>query len=402
MPDRITRLSIAGMRTLAGVDLALDGLSVLIGENGAGKSTIVEACEILRLASSGTFVEQLYQFHDGPGALLRHGSTRLKLGIRLEGGDEPIEYGFEFERRGDGVGIADEWLELPALPGQGSGRRLIVRNHAVSKVHDVSRGLVDVPVDDQRLALTAFGVMPPHPAFARVAAALSSVSVHLPFDTTPQWAARRVGRQTPLREPATLQRRDSLSLLGVDLALAYHTLRNELPRQHWEQTLLAVRMGLGHDVDDVVSPPGASGGSIGIAVRYRTSPLPIPGFALSDGTLAFLAFVALFRLPRDRALVVFDEPETHLHPELLMRVLGFFEAMSADHPVVLATHSDRLLDGLTAPADSVVLCALDRDRATQLVRPDAEELARWADRYRGIGDIRAAGHAASVMRRTVP
>jgi predicted ATPase len=87
------------------------------------------------------------------------------------------------------------------------------------------------------------------------------------------------------------------------------------------------------------------------------------------------------------------------HPELLMRALDFFEAMARDRPVLLATHSGRLLDGLSEPARGVVLCELSEDRRTRLVRPDEGALARWLDRYRGLGDLRGAGHQASVMTR---
>ncbi len=55
------------------------------------------------------------------------------------------------------------------------------------------------------------------------------------------------------------------------------------------------------------------------------------------------------------------------------------------------------LPSLTDPARSVVLCELDEDRATRLVRPDPKALERWLQRYRGIGDIRSAGHEASIM-----
>lgn len=36
MEDRITQLRVDGLRTLADVTLDLDGLSVLVGENGVG------------------------------------------------------------------------------------------------------------------------------------------------------------------------------------------------------------------------------------------------------------------------------------------------------------------------------------------------------------------------------
>ena len=48
--DRITQLRIAGMRTIRDLVLDLRGLTVLIGDNGTGKSSILEATELLRQA----------------------------------------------------------------------------------------------------------------------------------------------------------------------------------------------------------------------------------------------------------------------------------------------------------------------------------------------------------------
>jgi hypothetical protein len=58
--------------------------------------------------------------------------------------------------------------------------------------------------------------------------------------------------------------------------------------------------------------------------------------------------------------------------------------------VLIATQSDRLLDGLSRPADQAVLCELDEQGQTQLRRPDQEALNRWLVRYRGTRDGRRA------------
>jgi recombinational DNA repair ATPase RecF len=50
----ITELRIYGLRTLADVRLSLRDLTVLIGGNGSGKSSIIEACELLRKARAPT------------------------------------------------------------------------------------------------------------------------------------------------------------------------------------------------------------------------------------------------------------------------------------------------------------------------------------------------------------
>ena len=82
-----------------------------------------------------------------------------------------------------------------------------------------------------------------------------------------------------------------------------------------------------------------------------------------------------------------------------MRVLDFFTLMSADHPVLLATHSDRLLDGLERPADQIKVCERDpKDNQTRLRALDPEALRQWLDEYRGVGDVRSAGYLPNLLR----
>ena len=122
--------------------------------------------------------------------------------------------------------------------------------------------------------------------------------------------------------------------------------------------------------------------------------------------LAYLAFVALFRLRRsemgraERSLLAFDEPETHLHPATLARVVGFFEREATRHPVILGTQSDALLDYLESPATSVRVCELDGERlATRVSTLDPTQLEKWLEDYRGLGAIRSEGYLQEVVRR---
>jgi predicted ATPase len=83
-PVPITELRIEGLRTIEKIRLGLGGLTVLIGDNGSGKSSILEACEILRRTTSERFLEEFHSIHGGLTALLRQGSPRLKLGVTVE------------------------------------------------------------------------------------------------------------------------------------------------------------------------------------------------------------------------------------------------------------------------------------------------------------------------------
>jgi predicted ATPase len=233
-----------------------------------------------------------------------------------------------------------------------------------------------------------------------IAAALRDIHVHLPFEVMPAWAARALDRKSALRASAPLAPANRLEKLGLNLANAFHALKNNYSPEEWQRTLGYIRLGLGEQIEDISTLADPGGGSIGLSLKRKNLDRQIPASQLSDGMLSYLAFVALFRLQGSRpSLVALDEPDLHLHPRLLMRVLDMFEAMARDFPVLVATHSDRLLDGLSDPARSVVLCELDEKQATRLYRPDPRMLEKWLERYRGLGDIRGAGHEASVLTR---
>jgi predicted ATPase len=389
--DRITEICVKGLRTLADVTLKLDGLTVLIGDNGSGKSSLIEACELLRRATGENFLkEDFHGIHGGTTSLLRFGAPYLKLGLRLESDEAPLTYFFTITENGE---IGTEFLH----EGDGQNPPAIIER--IRQSAKINGQTTEPTIKSQHLALSSFGQFPPHRAIARVLEALRSLDVQLPFDTTARWAQRSRGIQSFVRGATTIEPVEGLARFGSNLANAFYSLRNDFSETHWQETMHYVRLGLGYDVESITTRVDRGGGAIALTLKYTGLDTHVPAFSLSDGMLTYLCFVALYRLNKGKSLIAFDEPETHLHPELLMRVLGFFEDMARERPVLLVTHSDRLLDGLSDPARSVVLCDLDERRATRLVRPDPQTLAEWLTDYRGLGDVRSAGHAASVLTR---
>jgi predicted ATPase len=413
----ITELRLEGLRTIEKIRLPLEGLTVLIGDNGTGKSSILEACELLRRATGPRFIDDFYGIHGGLPALLRQGASRLVIAVTVRGSHDELNLPAPEDAPDLGEGALEYEL---ALVSGGTFARIEETLRSKESVSAPSwkqiaarRGGQVVTQDgkteeiDQHLTLLAKALSPANGGSLDewwiIEDYLRRILVHLPFETTPAWAARALDRKSALRSSALLTPADHLEKLGLNLASAYHALKNSFGRDHWDHTLEYLRLGLGERIEDVVSWADPGGGNIGLSVKLSGLDLAIPSSQISDGMLSYLAFVALFRLHTTKpSLVAFDEPDLHLHPQLLMRVLDMFESMARESPVLLATHSDRLLDGLTDPAKSVVLCELDERGATRLVRPDANALAKWLERYRGLGDIRGAGHAASVLTKIEP
>lgn len=400
-PDVIRALTVRGARTVAQAHLALNGLIVLIGENGVGKSTIVEACELLRRVASPAFVDELNAIHGGLRLLLRHGARELALAVEVHGAGPPLHYELRLAPAGGGAVVSYERLTLGYPDDPPLSAVLLERDPTGAWApHALEQRRRSQTVPQDALALTSFGLNPPHPAISRMAAALKNIEVHVPFEVTPGWVSRAHGRPSIPRGSSLIQSASSVERLGLNLANAWHALRSDVGEEHWRETMDYVRLGLGDRVESVNTRADPAGGSIALWVKLRGRDEQVPAAALSEGTLAYLAFVAMFRLPSKRSLLVFDEPEVHLHPRLLARVVGFFQRISERSPVLLATHSRRLLDELRDPATSAVLCELDEDGATRLRYPDRAALDDWLKDYDGLGRILDAGYEAEVMTRT--
>lgn len=401
----IRGLTIRGLRTIAEANLELAGLTVLVGDNGSGKSSILEALEFCRRIGGGDFLTALNTVHGGLASLLRRGAEQLVVDVRVEVSriDEVpsfAEYRLGLMFHGQQTAVAETFR---LVRGDAAPQVLFRRDGPVAEVWSGS-GLVALTRDSAprrmrtELLLTELsGPLSPHPAIDLLREALAGIEVHLPFEVTPAWAARAHQRVSAARGSVLLQPAEQLALFGSNLANVFHTLRNERPREHWDATMDFVRMGLGEAVESVNTRADAGGGAIAVALELAGQDDLLPAHALSDGQLAWLCFVALYRLDSERSLLGFDEPELHMHPELLVRVVQLFEEMARSHPVVIATHSDVLLDALTEPARSVRVCELEAG-ATRLRQLDAATLGRWMQRYRGVGHLRSEGYLPALLR----
>jgi predicted ATPase len=395
--DSIKTLHIEGLRTLLDVRLHLNALTVLTGENGSGKSTIIEACEILRLAAEPKFLEAFISYHGGFDAFRSYGSRHVRLAVRIAGQGCPLEYSLTIENVA-GLAITEETLE--AFPEDGPSFSVLKRFGRQGTVLQEKTGQHEPirAIPGSVLLLTGLGFQLPHAAIRRVVQALKQIDVHLPFAVLPSWVERRLGTATPSMRTSRLNApSDTLERLGLNLANVYKALRED---PSWLTTLDYVQLGLGPDIDDIKVRETPDGGRLELWFRYKSFESEVPASSLSDGTLGYLAFVALFRLAPKRSLIAFDEPEGTLHPTMAARVAQLLEALSEESTILVATHSDRFLDALTAPQDSVVLCALGPRRETILLRPDKALLQKWLQENDGLGHIRRLGYEASIMTRT--
>jgi predicted ATPase len=114
--------------------------------------------------------------------------------------------------------------------------------------------------------------------------------------------------------------------------------------------------------------------------RHKNSDQYFDASSLSDGTLRFIALVALFLQPKQYlpSVILVDEPELGLHPFAIEMLASLIRAASANTQVIVSTQSSLLLDHLE-PED--VLVANRVDSATQITRLESAPLAEWLKDY---------------------
>jgi len=88
------------------------------------------------------------------------------------------------------------------------------------------------------------------------------------------------------------------------------------------------------------------------SLRFRQHGLlrALDGAELSDGTLRYLLWVAALLTPRPPSLLVLNEPETSLHPDLLPALAGLIVWAAVRTQVVVVSHSQPLITAVAAEA----------------------------------------------------
>jgi predicted ATPase len=125
----------------------------------------------------------------------------------------------------------------------------------------------------------------------------------------------------------------------------------------------------------------------------------IPGWLLSTGTLRILALLAVLRNPDPPPLIVIEEIENGLDPRAIGFVVDEIRSAisSGDRQVILTTHSPYLLDKLSLEH---IVTVERSDGGSPVFRRPAEEveLQEWADEF-APGSLYSMGMLRSKERR---
>ena len=152
----------------------------------------------------------------------------------------------------------------------------------------------------------------------------------------------RVDAAAPARQPQVGTRTPVLSDDGGDLAAAMQTII--------EAGFDDLARAVADAFDGATVSVAVNDGLFDLQLHQRGMLRPLRAAELSDGTLRFLLWAAALLSPRPPSLMVLNEPETSLHPDLVRPLATLIRTAAAKTQVLVVTHSRALLEYLdTAP-----------------------------------------------------
>jgi predicted ATPase len=369
----------------------LTNLNVLIGPNGVGKSNLIEAIELLH-ATPSDFNDAI-RVGGTPADWIWRGDKSASV-ARIESLLSPINntpelrYAIEFTDSGGRLEIVDEFLEesKKAEP-RAKDVRFYYRFRRGNPVI-MKRLETDSPDEHAKLV---------KPKRANIDPKRSILSQRRDPDVYPQLTAAGqrfqdiqifrewgFGRLAALRspQPANLPT-DVLLPQLVNLGLVLNDLEH---RNEWSRFTDLMHKFLPRFKRLSTK---VSAGSVQVYLHEEGLSAQVPATRLSDGTLRFLALLAILLDPQLATLICIEEPELGLHPDAMSLLADLLVEAAEKSQLIVTTHSDVLVSALTEHAESVLVCDY-MENGTTLQRLEVGKLELWLKDYR-LGDIWRSG-----------
>jgi len=356
--------------------IPLTPLNVVIGPNGSGKSNLIEAVELLHTTPLLGFSDAI-----GMGGGVEEwvwkgeGSQEWPF-ARIEASIAPLRRKQDY--------VLDYELDF------GHGARLIgveTLKHADHAYYHYIKGDDPVVCDDDTLSpqerkldasklifnesiLSQLKGFDRYPVLTQVGELFSG------FQTFREWS---FGRSAQLRRPQSADLPSNTLLpgsqnLGLLLNQLDHLgisaefnrlLKRFLPRYQRYSTLV-------------------QGSTVQTYLHEDGFKEPISAARLSDGTLRFMAMLALLLSPTPPPLLCIEEPELGLHPDAVTLLAEVITEASTRTQIIVTTHSDALVSAFTEQTESVLVC--EYLGGSVLKRLESAKLRSWLDEY-SLGEI---------------
>ncbi|MEC5406803.1 AAA family ATPase [Paraburkholderia sp. MPAMCS5] len=381
----LSALAIAGYRSLRELIVPLGGLNVITGANGSGKSSVYRSLRLLAETARGGVITSLAREGGLPSTLWagpeRFSRAMLTGEVEVQGTrrTEPVSLRLGFAGRqfsyaidlglpppGTSRFVLDPLIKRECIwsgPVLRPSALLVDRQGAALRTRDENGDwqTVPQPVASFDSMMTEFADPRCAPEMITVREQIRSWRFYDHFRTDSDAPARmpQIGTHTPV-----------LSDDGADLAAALQTIRE-----------IGDPAALDAAIDDAF--PGSrldiatQDGRFEVLMHQQGLLRPLKGAELSDGTLRYLLLVAALLTPRPPALLVLNEPETSLHPDLLPALARLIARAAQHSQVLVVSHAARLIAALVRGKASESILLEKHFGATRIADADERDIPAW-------------------------
>jgi predicted ATPase len=319
----------------------LGSFRLLVGPNGGGKTSVLQAIEFFGALSRGTLRDELelrdWEYKDLPW--LRGETRRFGFTAHLELDEAHISWLLRFgHRRRPGIDAEEVILNNETTLLSRSGRSMWRLDRSSGEKEAVQQTLTS-----SWLATIEKADRTRFPELLAVV----------------EWA-RRIQRYVTL-DPAILRapsRRstEGLGPRGEDLAGFLRWLRDDRPAQ-FDSMLTRVKDRYPSLQQVILKTAGFGWFRLSIDERWGDSSVRLSAPQVSDGLLRLIAISAMHELPEPPSVVMIDEIENGLHPYLLGQVIEMLEELAAETniQIVATTHSPIAVNFVKDPRQVLVV-----------------------------------------------
>jgi predicted ATPase len=350
----LTTVAISNYRSLRELVVPLQKLNVVTGSNGSGKSNLYRALRLLADTAQGRVVSSVARegglqstLWAGPESLSRsmksgdqpvQGTTR-KHPVALRLGFAGDEYGYLID-----LGLPSHNLSAfsldPQIKRECIWHGTILRPSAM--LVDRKGPLVRIRREDHAWDVVTDCLATSDSMMTQVSDPRNAPEMLTLRESIRNWRFYdhfRTDADAPVRSPQVGTWTPVLGNDGSDLAAAIQTIREIGADDLLVAAIEDAFPGSRVSVENIE-------GRFALTMAQHGLLRPLGTAELSDGTLRYLLWIAALLTPRPPAMMVLNEPETSLHPDLLAALARLIARAAERTQIIVVTHATRLISAL--------------------------------------------------------
>lgn len=329
---RLNRVAIGGYRPFRDFSAQLGPLEVLVGANGAGKTSLFEFLRLLRDAMTDDIPPEIVP--GPPGRAVFHSPGPEWMRWELEAHlDEPLRVRYD--------GVVSGPVGRPCT----SAERAIEDAYGADGMHlDMAAGRGQLrPAEDSEPPLRVIELPGPGTLALSTLTDTSAGSLHRMREFIRSWRFYSSAdvSTTKLTRPFLLEQQPMLREDCGNLSAVLHLLMTEHP-DAFERLQVHLRTLVPGFRSLTVKARGGPG-EVMAFWRERGPDDALSLADLSSGSLHLLCWAALCLHPTPPPLVCVDEPDQSVHPRALPILASLFQEAATRTQIILATHSSYFL-----------------------------------------------------------